>query len=41
MLGLLAVPLVTRSQRVDELRLVHGFPFAKYDVVGPLPDDFL
>ena len=26
MLGLLAVPLVTRSQRVDELRLVHGFP---------------
>ena len=25
-LGLLAVPLVTRRQRVDELRLVHGFP---------------
>ena len=41
MLGLLAVPLVARRQRVDELRLVHGFPFPKYDVIGPMPDDLL
>jgi hypothetical protein len=37
-LGLLAVPLVTRGQRVDELRLVHGFP-SQVRVIGPLPDD--